>query len=176
MVLAALFAALMIVGAYIKIPLGPVPIVMTNLFVIFAGVLLGPLWGAAAVGMYLFLGVIGLPVFSGGGGPGYFAGPTGGYLFGYLVGTVAAGLVSGIGKRRIAWAGAGTAAGFALIYAAGVPWLKHVLLLPWAGAAAAGLLPFLFGDGIKAAIIIALYILLIKKFPELIPKRKLKWN
>ncbi len=170
-VLSALFAALMIVGAYIKIPLGPVPVVLTNLFVIFAGVFLGPLRGMASVGLYLFLGLIGLPVFSGGGGPGYFAGPTGGYLAGYLLGTAAAGLISGIGKRRILWAAAGTIAGFAVIYAAGVPRLKFVLHLSWPRAAAAGLLPFLPGDAVKAAVIIALHAALLKKLPDLVPKR-----
>ncbi len=171
MVLSALFAALMIVGAYIKIPLGPVPIVLTNLFVILAGILLGPLRGMASTGLYLFLGLIGLPVFSGGGGPGYFAGPTGGYLAGYLLGAGTAGLISGIGKRRVLWSAAGTIAGFAVIYTAGVPWLKFVLHLPWSGAAAAGLLPFLPGDAVKAAVIIALYASLLKKLPDLVPKR-----
>lgn len=171
MVLSALFAALMIVGAYIKIPLGPVPVVLANMFVIFAGILLGPLWGMAGVGTYLFLGLIGLPVFSGGGGPGYFAGPTGGYLAGYLLGAAAAGLISGIGRRRVLWSGIGTAAGFLCIYGTGVPWLKHTMDLPWSGAAAAGLLPFLPGDGIKAVVIIALYAALYKKLPDLIPKR-----
>lgn len=171
MVIAALMASLMIVGAYIKIPLGPVPIVLTNLFAVFSGILLGPVWGLISVGLYLLLGLIGLPVFSGGGGPGYFAGPTGGYLAGYLLGTAAAGLVSGIGTKKILWAGIGAAAGFAAVYALGIPWLKHVLDIPWSGAMTAGLVPFIIGDAAKAAVIIAVFATFQKKVPDLLPDR-----
>lgn len=82
---AALFASLMAAGAAIAIPIGPVPIVLQNLFVLLAGLLLGGKWGAASVGIYLLAGALGMPVFSGGtGGIGRFAGPTGGYLIGFL--------------------------------------------------------------------------------------------
>ncbi len=62
---ASLFAALTAVGAYIAIPVGPVPIVLQNLFVFLAGLLLGPRWGLASVAIYLLAGICGLPVFGG---------------------------------------------------------------------------------------------------------------
>jgi len=85
MVYASLFAALTAVGAYISVPIGPVPIVMQNMFVFLAGLLLGSRWGLASLAVYLLAGACGLPVFAGGtGGIARFAGPTGGFLVGYL--------------------------------------------------------------------------------------------
>ena len=72
-VYAALFAALTAVGAYMALPIGPVPVVMQNLFVFLAGLILGGRWGMASVGIYLLAGAIGMPVFAGGtGGIGRF--------------------------------------------------------------------------------------------------------
>ena len=65
MVYASLLAALIAVGAYLAIPIGPVPIVLQNLFVLLAGLLLGSRWGAASVAVYLLAGACGLPVFAG---------------------------------------------------------------------------------------------------------------
>ena len=85
MVYASLFAALTAVGAFLAIPIGPVPIVLQNMFVYLAGLLLGGRWGLASVGVYLLAGACGLPVFAGGlGGISRLIGPTGGYLIGYL--------------------------------------------------------------------------------------------
>jgi biotin transport system substrate-specific component len=68
MVYAALMAALTATGAYIAIPIGPVPIVLQNLFIMLAGLLLGGRWGLISVGVYLLAGAVGLPVFAGGTG------------------------------------------------------------------------------------------------------------
>lgn len=85
MVYASLFSALMAAGAYIAVPVGPVPIVLQNMVVLMAGLLLGVRWGMAALLLYLFMGACGLPVFAGGtGGIGRLFGPTGGYLLGYI--------------------------------------------------------------------------------------------
>ncbi len=169
MVFSALLAALMIVGAFIKIPVGPVPIVLTNLFVLLAGLLLGPFWGLASVGIYLLLGFAGMPVFAGGGGPAYFAGPTGGYLIGYALAVMAAGAVGRLGKKKYVSTLAAVVIGIAVIYAAGVPRLKMVLDLSWKQALAAGLLPFLIGDAIKGAAAYAIRMTLRKSVPELLP-------
>ncbi|MCP4718315.1 MAG: biotin transporter BioY, partial [Desulfobacteraceae bacterium] len=81
----ALFVALIAMGAFIAIPIGPVPIVLQNMFVLLAGIILGPVWGLACVGIYLLIGLAGLPVFAGGtSGIGKLFGPTGGYLIAYL--------------------------------------------------------------------------------------------
>ena len=67
-VYASLMAALTAAGAYLSIPIGPVPIVLQNLFVFLSGLLLGCRWGLASVGVYLLAGALGLPVFAGGAG------------------------------------------------------------------------------------------------------------
>ena len=65
LVYSALFAALIAAGAFITIPIGPVPIVLQNLFVLLAGLLLGAKWGLITVAVYLLAGLVGLPVFAG---------------------------------------------------------------------------------------------------------------
>jgi biotin transport system substrate-specific component len=149
--LACLFSALCCAGAYISIPIpiGPVPIALTNLFAVIGGLLLGPIWGGLSAATYVLIGALGFPVFSGGrGGLAYLAGPTGGYLVGYIAGSFLAGLLA----RRRGWArlAIGAALGFAVILALGVCWLKTLNAIPWGSAMIAGVLPFLPGDAIKA--------------------------
>jgi biotin transport system substrate-specific component len=151
MIFSSFFAALMVVGAYIRVPVGPVPIVLSSMFVLLAGLVLGPGWGTASVAVYLLLGFIGLPVFSSGGGPAYFAGPTGGYLVGYLAAAALAGALSRIGHQRTAKDTAALVTGTVVIYAAGVPWLKLSAEMSWSAALSAGLAPFLVGDALKVA-------------------------
>ena len=155
-VYSCLFAALMVVGTYIKIPIGPVPIVLANFFVILAGALLGSAWGAASVAIFLFLGLIGLPVFSQGGGVAALVGPTGGYLFGYLVAAFVTGVISERGKSRPVYDALGLAAGAVVIYIVGLPWLKLTLHLSWTKALAVGVLPFLIGDALKVVAAVAI--------------------
>ena len=92
----ALFAAIICVGCLIKIPLGVIPIVLQNMLCILCAVLLGGFLGCAPAALFLLAGLIGLPVYSGGsGGIAVWLGPTGGFLPGYLLGALAAGLISG---------------------------------------------------------------------------------
>ena len=77
---AALLAALTAVGAFIKIPLGYSSITLQFFFTAMAGCLLGPYWGAASQGVYVLLGLVGLPIFTLGGGFGYVLQPTFGFL------------------------------------------------------------------------------------------------
>lgn len=158
-ILACLFAAFTGIGAYIAVPLpiSPVPIVLQNMFIILGALVLGPWWSLASVAIYLALGAMGLPVFSGGsGGIAKFAGPTGGYLVGYLAGAVVAGFASRLAARR------GTApvlsgflagvAGMTVVYVFGLLRLKAVLGADWSRALAAGLIPFIPGDILKIAL------------------------
>lgn len=160
-VLACLFAALIVVGSWtsIAIPISPVPIILANFFVILAGLLLGPLWGTAAVLVYLLVGLVGAPVFSkGGAGIAHLLGPTGGFLIGYLPAAFAAGALSRIGKMR--WWTVMTAAliGALLVYAVGVPWFKAVFqpkdgsALSWGRALLLSCLPYLPGDAFKVGL------------------------
>lgn len=155
-VVCALFAALIVVGSYLSIPIGPVPIVLQNLFVLLAGLVLGPWLGAASVGLFLLAGAVGLPVFAGGtGGLAHLVGPTGGYLFGYLVAVVLVGLIAGRRGDLVRMVIA-VVAGSLVIYLLGVPWLKVSLGMDWGKAIAAGMLPFLIGDALKAAAAVAI--------------------
>lgn len=146
----ALFIALISIGAFIAIPLGPVPIVLQNMFVLLAAMILGPAWGLACVAIYLFIGLAGLPVFAGGtSGVGKLFGPTGGYLIGYLPAVfVAAAVSKGLGKKLYGDIIAMTI-GSLIVYAVGVPWLKVVTGMTVHKAMAAGMYPFLIGDAVK---------------------------
>ena len=78
------------------IPLGPVPIVLQNALCILTAVLLGGIFAGTPAALFLLAGLIGLPVYSGGSsGIGVWMGPTGGFLLGYLLGAIAAGLIAG---------------------------------------------------------------------------------
>ena len=84
--LMALFAALTAVGAFITIPVPPVPFSLQIFFAILAGALLGSRRGAISVAVYVLLGLCGLPVFTKGAGLSYIFQPTFGYLAGFILG------------------------------------------------------------------------------------------
>ncbi len=156
-VLASLMAALTAVGAYIHVPIGPVPIVLSTLFVLLAGLLLGSRWGLASMGLYLLVGAIGIPVFSGGrGGFAHFFGPTGGYLFGYLVASWITGFISERSRGLMIFDIFAVVVGSLVIYGLGVPWLKMVTQMSWPKALMVGVIPFLIGDAVKASVAIIL--------------------
>ena len=151
-VYASLFAALTAVGAFLAIPIGPVPIVLQNMFVYLAGLLLGARWGLASVGVYLLAGACGLPVFAGGlGGLGRLIGPTGGYLIGYLPAVFLIGKISERVQPRMVYDVLAMICGTLILYACGVSWLKIVSGMPPAKALAVGMYPFLIGDALKIA-------------------------
>jgi len=152
MVFASLLAALMTAGAYISIPVGPVPIVLQNMFVFLAGLLLGSRWGLASVAVYLLAGACGLPVFAGGmGGIGRIVGPTGGYLIGYLPAVFLTGYISEKGKARFRVDVIAMICGTVVLYACGVNWLKILTGMSWSKALTVGMYPFLIGDALKIA-------------------------
>jgi len=152
MVFSAMFAALTAVGAFIAIPIGPVPITMQTLFVHLSGALLGSRLGALSQFIYVLVGVIGLPVFAGGaGGLGVLLGPTGGYLIGFIVGGgyLTGRLVEMRKKPGFLWIAISCVAGLVVIYILGVLQLSIVAGLPMTRAIAVGIVPFLIGDAIK---------------------------
>ena len=158
-VLISLTVALTTAGAWLKIPLGPIPISLQTLFVLLSGVTLGPLLGAGAMGIYLAIGLVGLPVFTAGGGPGYLFSPTFGFLLSFPLASFTTGWIGRPGKenesikpiRMVAAFSAGTA----VIYLIGIPWLGLNLMLVQNKTFGAGTLlmlgmvPFLPGDLIK---------------------------
>jgi biotin transport system substrate-specific component len=151
MVYASMFGALTAIGALISIPLQPVPIVLSNLFLNIAATLLGGSLGALSQVIYIFLGGLGLPVFSGGkAGLGVLLGPTGGYLIGFVLGAYLIGkLVERKKAPGFAWLVFSMTAGLSVIYAVGVAQLSFVAELPLEKALAVGVLPFLPGDVLK---------------------------
>ena len=168
LVLLGLVISLIIAGAYLIIPIpgSPVPVVLQNLFVVAAGMLLGPVKGGLAVAIYLLMGAIGLPVFSGGGGGlGHLAGPTGGYLVGFLAAALAAGTICR-GTPRPSRDLLGAVVGMLFVYLVGAPRLKAVLDISWGAALTAGFFPFLIGDALKAAAAVGAVRLARRVLPE----------
>ncbi|MBB6098870.1 biotin transport system substrate-specific component [Deinobacterium chartae] len=141
--------------AQVRIPTVPVPITGQTLGVLLIGAALGARLGFLSMSSYLLAGAVGLPFFTGAAsGPEALLGATGGYLFAM---PFAAGLVGllverfGADRRPLTTLLA-FAAGSLLIYAFGVSWLAVALKLSAAKAVAAGMLPFLPGDALKAVI------------------------
>jgi biotin transport system substrate-specific component len=151
-VYASLMAALTAAGAQLSIPIGPVPIVLQNMFVLLTGLLLGSRWGLASVAVYLLAGVCGLPVFAlGSAGIGRILGPTGGYLLGYLPVVSVVGWLAEKFNRRTVTDIIAMICGSMLLYSCGVTWLKILTGLSWTKSLALGMYPFLLGDALKIA-------------------------
>lgn len=148
------FALALTAAAQVTIPLPgtPVPFTLQPLVVVLAGLMLGPVAGAASMILYLFAGAVGLPVFSPVGAPGIlrFIGPTGGYLVAYPVAAWAAGAIGArqpnFGRRFF-----GACVGIALIFVGGIAHLT-VYTGSITKAIALGITPFFMLDFVKALI------------------------
>lgn len=160
LILVALFAALTAAGAFVKIPIGPVPVTLQFLFIALAGVLLGPYLGALSQLIYVLLGLIGVPLFTLGGGISYIFNPTFGYLIGFILAPIAIGKVSESAKApTFLRTFLGCMLGIAIIYIIGVPYmyiiLKYVnhIEITISKAFVTGFLVFLPGDTVKSVIV-----------------------
>jgi biotin transport system substrate-specific component len=130
--LTALFAAILAVASFIRIPAGPVPLTFQSTAALLCGYCLGPSRGAAATLLYTAVGLAGLPVFASGGGPAYLVSPT----FGYILGFTACALVTGFLARYNRQGSAPRAylimlAGLSALYIPGLLWLYlslHVIM------------------------------------------------
>ena len=156
--------ALIALAARVSVPMWPVPMTLQGLAILVVGLSLGARLGAVTVLAYLAEGAMGLPVFAGGNaGLAYMAGPTGGFLLGFVAMAYVAGLAA---RASLPAMIAACVAAVALLYVPGLAW-------PWAVAAAAGIdagwasteagalwagwmQPFLVGDLIKAVLAAAL--------------------
>ena len=160
MIYASMFGAATAVGAFISIPIPPVPITLQTLFTYLAGALLGGRLGALSQFVYVLLGVMGLPVFAlGKAGPGVLFGPTGGYIIGFMAAAYVIGTMIETKKTPgVIWILLSMITGTIVVYGFGVLQLSWVAKFSIQKAIAAGALPFLIGDTIKiiAATVITL--------------------
>jgi biotin transport system substrate-specific component len=134
----------------IRLPFSPVPITGQTFAVLLVGFVLGSQRGALSLALYLLEGIMGLPVFAGGGaGLPWLFGPSGGYLLGFVL---AAGLVGGLAERgfdrKFFTTMIAFACGMLAIYIIGALWLSNYT--GWQASLQTGVLPFLPGDLFKA--------------------------
>lgn len=168
-VLTALFAALISAACFIQIPLpGGIPILIQDMLAMLSGLILGPLQGAISVLIFLVLGSIGLPVFSGKAGIQIiFGGPTGGFLIGYLLGAVLGGLflkfvlppVKDFKTKRtytIVMISISCILATVVVFIAGIIGFKIVTQSTMTKALAAVLIPFIPGNLIKIVVMVPL--------------------
>ena len=157
----ALFAALTAAGAFLRIPMGFSSVTLQYLFTAMTGLLLGRRWGAMSQAVYVLLGLVGLPIFTMGGGLGYVFQPTFGFLLGLIPAAWVVGRVCGdsLAPRRMALA---SLAGLAVLYAVGMPYMALILNvymgkgMTFSAILWAGMLPYLPGDCLKIVVSVLL--------------------
>ena len=142
---------LLALSAHVSVPMTPVPMTLQTLALLVLAGALGLRRGTATVLAYLGQGAVGLPVFAGGGGLAYMAGPSGGFLLGFLLCAAVVGSAADRGAGRH-WLPllAALSLGHALVFLPGVLWLASFMGL--AEAWAVGATPFLLGTVVKTAL------------------------
>lgn len=182
--LIAVFAALIAVSALIAaIPVGGlgVPVTLQTLAVLLTGLALGPSRAFAAVGLYLVLGLAGLPIFSGGrGGLGVLAGPSAGYLFGFLLAATALGALTVVVLRRtrantgkvraVLLFCAAMASSIVFVHGLGILGMVLNAKLSFSAAFLADL-AFYPGDVVKNIVAVTIALALHRAFPDLLLRR-----
>jgi biotin transport system substrate-specific component len=158
-------------GAFVRIPLpfSPVPITLQTLFVLLGGALLGSSLGVLAQLSYIFLGISGLPIFTGAGsGLLYLLGPTGGYLFGFIIAALFLGRFIGFTKNNfLATLGIFCIADFLLLFC-GVIWLKFIFAYSFTKLLIIGFIPFILGDLLKILVAVTIYLRLQPRVKQII--------
>lgn len=151
MVYASMFGALTAIGAFIVIPLQPIPFTLQTFFTAIAGTMLGGYAAAVSQVVYVILGCIGLPVFAGGkAGLGVLFGPTGGYLIGFIIGAYIIGKIMEARKQAgIVYTAMAILAGDLVIYTVGTLQLAVIAQLSPIKAVMVGVVPFVWAEAIK---------------------------
>lgn len=154
----ALLTSLIAVGAFISIPLGPVPFTMQNFFVFMAGLLLLPEYAFLSVLTYVLIGLIGIPIFSGfKGGISYILSPTFGFLISFIVGAYVISKLA-YGKTKFTSILSALIIGEIIFYAIGLPYMYLVLTkvvgtpMTFSKVLSVGMTPFIVPDLVKAII------------------------
>ncbi len=177
-IFAGLFAALTAIGAYIRIPLPYVPLTLQVFFCLLSGILLGARIGMISQIVYIAVGLVGVPVFTSGGGPGYVLNPTFGYLAGLILCALVIGKLSeGLTKLTITRLFLINMVGVLIIYAIGVPYLyliKNLYLgaeTPLSKVLYGGFLLTIPGDIIKSYLAALIGVKLIPVVRNLLDRR-----
>lgn len=165
LVFTAMFAAVIAVCSIISIPIGAVPVTLQTFAICLSAAVLGWKRGTLSVFIYILIGAVGLPVFAGlKGGVGVLAGPTGGYIIGFIPAAVLIGLVAEKTARKLLPLSLSMTGGVLICYAVGTVWFMVVTGRGIAEALMLCVVPFLIFDAVK----IALAVLLSKRLSGLI--------
>jgi biotin transport system substrate-specific component len=143
------FSILTAIGAQIEIPTQPVPFTLQTFFVLLAGAFLGKRGGLLSMGLYLILGIIGAPVFSGGTfGISRILGPTGGYLLAFPIAALAVGYFARL-RNEYWWMLLSMIIGSLVIFSIGTIQLNFAYLHNWTNSLQVGFLMFSWWDAVK---------------------------
>ena len=163
----ALMAAVMCVLGPLTVPIGAVPISLANFVICLTAWLLGPKFGTLSVAVYLLIGLVGVPVFSGyGAGIAKLAGPTGGYLVGYLLLAFIGGLFIEKSKGQPIVSGIGLVLGDAACYVLGTAWFVFQMQCELSYALSVCVYPFIALDLAKIVVSCIVGALLRKRLEQ----------
>jgi biotin transport system substrate-specific component len=170
LLLVALGAALIAIASQLAVPIGAVPFTLQTLVV----ALLASLYRLREIFLslllYLMLGLIGLPVFSGAtSGPAILFGPTGGFLLAFLISGSLISLIIRVFGRKLPFLAGANLLGLLLTLLVGTAWLKAYYQMSWEAAFITGFVPFIIGEIAKAAIVVALSLALYRILPRINP-------
>lgn len=167
MAVTALMAAVMCVLGPLTVPIGAVPISLANFVICLTAWLLGPKFGTLSVAVYLCIGLIGVPVFSGyGAGLAKIAGPTGGYLVGYLLLALIGGLLIEKSNGNPVVSGIGLVLGDAACYVLGTAWFVFQMQCELGYALSVCVYPFIALDLAKIVVSCVVGALLRKRLVQ----------
>ena len=167
MAVTALMAAVLCVLGPLSVPIGAIPISLSNFVICLAAWLLGARFGTLSVAIYLAIGLVGVPVFSGyGAGIAKLAGPTGGYLVGYLLMAFIGGLFIEKGKGQPVVSAVGLILGDAACYVLGTAWFVFQMKCELGYALAVCVYPFIVWDLAKIVVACLLGTLLRKRLEQ----------
>jgi len=150
----SLFTAIICIVAPLSIPLAftPVPISFANLIIFISAAILGAKKGVISVLLYIFIGAVGIPVFSGfSGGLHKIIGPTGGYIIGYIFCSFIIGFLTEKFENNIFIYAFSMVLGNLVCCLFGTVWLSYQAHMTFKSALMAGVVPYIIGDAIKIA-------------------------